>query len=138
LDIVIKNAALYPHLSTADQDVDELTHLFNVNVRAPFVLAKTLVSHMIRQGSGVIVNLGSIAGLTGLPTTAADGLTRAALTSLTRTWAAEYGSQGPGLAPRELRLWRQHRRRRRHHRLSVGDRAPKVPLQQSVSITRMS
>lgn len=36
VDIVINNAALYPHLSTADQDVDELTRLFCVNVRAPF------------------------------------------------------------------------------------------------------
>ena len=93
VDILINNAALYPHLSTADQDVDELTLLFNVNVRAPFVLAKSL-PHMIRRGNGVIVNLGSIAGITGLPTTAADGLTKVALTSLTRTWAAEYGPQG--------------------------------------------
>jgi len=89
VDIVINNAALYPHLSTTDQDVDELTLLFNV--RAPFILAKTLVPHMIRRGNGVIIDLGSNAGLTGLPTTAADGLTKAALTSLTRTWAAEYG-----------------------------------------------
>jgi len=94
VDILINNAALYPHLSTADQDVDELTLLFNVNVRAPFVLAKSLLPHMIRRGNGVIVNLGSIAGITGLPTTAADGLTKVALTSLTRTWAAEYGPQG--------------------------------------------
>jgi NAD(P)-dependent dehydrogenase (short-subunit alcohol dehydrogenase family) len=93
VDIVI-NATLYPHLFTTDQDVDELTLLFNVNVRASFIPAKTLVPHMIRRGNGVIINLGSIAGLTGLPTTAADGLTKAALTSLTRTWAAEYGSHG--------------------------------------------
>jgi NAD(P)-dependent dehydrogenase (short-subunit alcohol dehydrogenase family) len=94
VDILINNAALYPRLSTADQDAEELTLLFNVNVRAPFILAKTLVPHMFRRGNGVIINLGSIAGLTGLPTTAADELTKAALTSLSRTWAAEYGSQG--------------------------------------------
>lgn len=96
VDILINNAALYPRLSTADQDAEELTLLFNVNVRAPFILAKTLVPHMFRRGNGVIINLGSIAGLTGLPTTAADGLTKAALTSLSRRWAAEYGSQGCG------------------------------------------
>jgi NAD(P)-dependent dehydrogenase (short-subunit alcohol dehydrogenase family) len=50
VDIVINNAALYPHLSTADQDVDELTRLFCVNVRAPFILTKALVPHMIRRG----------------------------------------------------------------------------------------
>jgi NAD(P)-dependent dehydrogenase (short-subunit alcohol dehydrogenase family) len=43
---------------------------------------------------GAIINLGSIAGVIGLPTTAADGLTKAARTSPSRTWAAEYGSQG--------------------------------------------
>jgi NAD(P)-dependent dehydrogenase (short-subunit alcohol dehydrogenase family) len=49
---------------------------------------------MLDRGRGVIVNIGSIAALIGLPTTAADGLTKAALTSLTRTWAAEYGPGG--------------------------------------------
>jgi NAD(P)-dependent dehydrogenase (short-subunit alcohol dehydrogenase family) len=110
VDILINNAALYPRLSTADQDAEELTLLFNVNVRAPFILAKTLVPHMFRRGNGVIINLGSIAGLTGLPTTAADGLTKAALTSLSRTWAAEYGSQGVRIntvtrGPRAPRRW---------------------------------
>jgi NAD(P)-dependent dehydrogenase (short-subunit alcohol dehydrogenase family) len=94
IDVLVNNAALYPHLATADQDAGESTLLFNVNVRAPFILTKTLVPHMIRRGTGVSINLGSIAGLIGLPTTAADGLTKAALTSLRRTWAAEYGSQG--------------------------------------------
>jgi NAD(P)-dependent dehydrogenase (short-subunit alcohol dehydrogenase family) len=94
IDVLVNNAALYPHLATADQDAGELTLLFNVNVRVPFIVTKTLVPHMIRRRTGVIINLGSIAGLIGLPTTAADGLTKAALTSPSRTWAAEYGSQG--------------------------------------------
>jgi NAD(P)-dependent dehydrogenase (short-subunit alcohol dehydrogenase family) len=66
--ILINKAALYPHLSTTDQNV-EVTLLFNVNVWAPFILA-ALVPQIIRQANGVIINLGSIAGLTGLPTTA--------------------------------------------------------------------
>jgi NAD(P)-dependent dehydrogenase (short-subunit alcohol dehydrogenase family) len=94
IDVLVNNAALYPHLATADQDAGELTLLFNVNVRVSFILTKMPVPHMIRRGTGVIINLGSIARLIGLPTTAADGLTKAALTSPSRTWAAEYESQG--------------------------------------------
>ena len=43
IDLLVNNAALYPHLATADQDAGELTLLFNVNVRTPFILTKTLV-----------------------------------------------------------------------------------------------
>ena len=69
---MVNNAALYPHLATADQDPGELTLLFNANVRVSFILTKMLVPHMIRRGTGVIINLGSIARLIGLPTTAAS------------------------------------------------------------------
>jgi NAD(P)-dependent dehydrogenase (short-subunit alcohol dehydrogenase family) len=49
---------------------------------------------MVAHGDGVIINLASRAGTVGQPNTAAYGATKAALASLARSWAAEYGPAG--------------------------------------------
>jgi NAD(P)-dependent dehydrogenase (short-subunit alcohol dehydrogenase family) len=49
---------------------------------------------MVKRSSGSIINLGSMAGQIGLAGGAAYGATKAALTSLTRSWAAEYSPSG--------------------------------------------
>jgi NAD(P)-dependent dehydrogenase (short-subunit alcohol dehydrogenase family) len=54
------------------------------------VIGKRLVA----AGAGRIVNLGSIAGLTGLPNIAPYNATKAALDSLTKTLAVEMGPSG--------------------------------------------
>jgi NAD(P)-dependent dehydrogenase (short-subunit alcohol dehydrogenase family) len=49
---------------------------------------------MAERSSGSIVNLGSMAGQIGLDGGAAYGATKAALSSLTRSWAAEFSPRG--------------------------------------------
>jgi NAD(P)-dependent dehydrogenase (short-subunit alcohol dehydrogenase family) len=49
---------------------------------------------MVARGGGVIINLASRAGIVGKPDSAAYGATKAALASLARSWAAEYGPAG--------------------------------------------
>jgi NAD(P)-dependent dehydrogenase (short-subunit alcohol dehydrogenase family) len=49
---------------------------------------------MAATGGGAIINLASMAGTVGLPGGAAYGATKAALVAMTRSWAAEYGSNG--------------------------------------------
>jgi NAD(P)-dependent dehydrogenase (short-subunit alcohol dehydrogenase family) len=49
---------------------------------------------MAKRGTGSIVNLGSMAGQIGLAGGAAYSATKAALASLTRSWAAEFSPQG--------------------------------------------
>jgi NAD(P)-dependent dehydrogenase (short-subunit alcohol dehydrogenase family) len=48
---------------------------------------------MAAKGNGSIVNIGSMAGQLGLAGGAAYGATKAALSSLTRAWAAEFSPQ---------------------------------------------
>jgi NAD(P)-dependent dehydrogenase (short-subunit alcohol dehydrogenase family) len=73
---------------------DTLAQLFAANVQAPFLLVGVLAPKMVARGHGVIINVASRAGAVGQPTTAAYGATKAALASLARSWAAEYGSAG--------------------------------------------
>ena len=68
--------------------------LFGDNVQAPYLLVSVLAPKMVARGDGVIINVASRAGTVGQPDTAAYGATKAALASLARSWAAEYGPAG--------------------------------------------
>src|SRR6202171_3551743 len=75
-------------------DAKPLDQLFAANVQAPYLLVSVLAPKMVARGHGVIINIASRAGTRGRPDSAAYGATKAALTSLARSWAAEYGPAG--------------------------------------------
>ena len=63
-------------------------------MRSAYYLTAAIAPKMDERGQGVIINLGSMAGQIGLAGGAAYGPTKAALTSLTRSWADEYSPAG--------------------------------------------
>jgi NAD(P)-dependent dehydrogenase (short-subunit alcohol dehydrogenase family) len=94
VDILVNNAAIFPAAPTVAQDVESFDATLAANVRAPYFLTAALVPAMITKGSGTIVNVSTMAariGMAGLSTYAAS---KAALESLTRTWAAEFSPAG--------------------------------------------
>ncbi|MEU6034192.1 SDR family oxidoreductase [Actinomadura sp. NPDC047616] len=92
VDILVNNAGVVPFSATADQDIADYDAAFAVNVRAPFVLTARLAPKMAAGGGGGIVNVSSTAAGLGMPPMAVYGATKAALESLTRTWAAEFAA----------------------------------------------
>ncbi|WP_329247529.1 SDR family oxidoreductase [Actinoallomurus sp. NBC_01490] len=92
VDILVNNAGVVPFSATADQDIAGYDAAFAVNVRAPFVLVAQLAPKMAANGGGSIVNVSSTAAGLGMPPMAVYGATKAALESLTRTWAAEFAT----------------------------------------------
>jgi NAD(P)-dependent dehydrogenase (short-subunit alcohol dehydrogenase family) len=94
VDILINNAGFAWFGPTEKLAANTLAQLFAANVQAPFLLVAALAPKMVARGHGVIINVASRAGAVGQPTTAAYGATKAALASLARSWAAEYGSAG--------------------------------------------
>jgi NAD(P)-dependent dehydrogenase (short-subunit alcohol dehydrogenase family) len=68
--------------------------MFDTNVRGAYFLIAAAAKGMVARGRGAIVNVTSLAGDKGFPGTSVYGATKAALTSLTRTWAAEFGANG--------------------------------------------
>ena len=94
VDVLVNNAAFLGRAAYHSLDELELRNFqrqFNVNVTAPFVLAKALVAAMRRVGGGVIVNITSGAGLIGTYTTPGItyGSTKAALNRLTTLLARD-------------------------------------------------
>jgi NAD(P)-dependent dehydrogenase (short-subunit alcohol dehydrogenase family) len=94
VDVLVNNAGFSEWGPTESFDVDTFDGLFASNVRAPFYLVASFAPAMAARGSGSVVNIGSMAGSVGLPEGAAYGATKAAIASLTRSWAAEFSASG--------------------------------------------
>jgi len=94
VDVLVNNAAAHTFGPTLEQDVDSFDMTFDVNVRAPFFLTAALLPKMIARGSGAIVNISGAAASVGAAVAPVDGAAKAALESLTRSWAAAFGANG--------------------------------------------
>ena len=67
---------------------------FAVNVRSYFIATKYALPHMLKNGSGSIVNIASDSGLGGDCALVAYGSSKAAVVNFSRYVAAQYGRQG--------------------------------------------
>ena len=94
VDIIVNGAGAFPVAPTVEQEVSSFERIFDTNVRGAYFLVARLVPHMLEQGRGSIINITSIAASKGIPGASVYSASKAALTSLTRTWAAEFGSGG--------------------------------------------
>ncbi|MFH7341036.1 SDR family NAD(P)-dependent oxidoreductase [Streptomyces sp. KHY 26] len=94
VDILVNNAGVFRFAHTADTDPATFDAHIAVNLRAPYLLVQALAPGMTARGHGAIINISSGAAGTPGPGSGIYGATKAALESLTRVWAAEYGPDG--------------------------------------------
>ena len=94
VDVLVNNAGFSWFGPTADLAPATFDAMFAANVRSAYFLVAAIAPLMAKRGTGAIINLGSMAGQIGLAGGAAYSATKAALASLTRSWAAEFSPQG--------------------------------------------
>jgi NAD(P)-dependent dehydrogenase (short-subunit alcohol dehydrogenase family) len=94
VDILVNNAGAFPTALTVEQGLESYERIFDTNVRGAYFLVAQLVPHMLAKGEGSIVNVTTIAAFKGIPGASAYSASKAALASLTRTWAAEFADGG--------------------------------------------
>ncbi|AKS34667.1 SDR family NAD(P)-dependent oxidoreductase [Mycolicibacterium goodii] len=94
VDILVNNAGAFPVAPTVSQDVESFESMFDINVRGTYFLVAGLAKGMLQRGAGSIVNVTSLAAVKGMPGASVYSATKAALASLTRSWAAEFGERG--------------------------------------------
>jgi NAD(P)-dependent dehydrogenase (short-subunit alcohol dehydrogenase family) len=94
IDILVNNAGFSWFGATAELTINTFDALFASNVRAAYFLVAAFAPGMAARGKGSIINLSSMAGQIGLAVGAAYGATKAALSALTRAWAAEFSPSG--------------------------------------------
>jgi 3-oxoacyl-[acyl-carrier protein] reductase len=61
LDVLVNNAAIYGNLDIADQSLDYLRRVFDVNLHGQWLMARAAAPHLVAQRYGRIVNIASIA-----------------------------------------------------------------------------
>ena len=92
---IMGNIAGVPHNKlVADCSDEEFERILAINLKSVFYGCQAAIRHMIPQGSGNIVNIASGAIDTPAPTLACYGMTKAAVTMLTKTLATEVGRHG--------------------------------------------
>ena len=119
LDIVVNNAAVNPVFGPVETSTTEVfDKIMAVNVRAPFELAKLALPQFKRRGGGVILNISSIGGLSPETNLGIYSVSKAAVISLTKVLAREWGSENvranvicPGLIRTDFStaLWQDER-----------------------------
>ncbi len=94
IDILVNNAAGFPAALTLDQEIAPFERTFDTNVRGLYFLTAGLVPGMLARRRGSIVNVTTMVAGKGVPGASAYSASKAAVESLTRTWAAEFGAGG--------------------------------------------
>jgi len=111
LHALVNNAAISPkaeggaRMGSIDTDIATWSHVFNVNFFAPIMMARGLIEQL-KAAKGSVVNVTSIAGSRVHPFAgAAYATSKAALASLTREMASDFGRLGirvNAIAPGEI------------------------------------
>ena len=103
IDILVNNAGICPRTPLLDISLEEWQKVLDINLTSLFFLSQAVLEIMIKQKSGAIVNLASIAGKVGGITVGAHySASKAAIECLTKTLAkagAPYGIRVNAVAP---------------------------------------
>jgi NAD(P)-dependent dehydrogenase (short-subunit alcohol dehydrogenase family) len=93
-DVLVNNAGV-SFIAPAEQvEATAFRRVLEVNLVAPFLLAKGFGALMLQQKQGSIINVSSIAGLVGICDRSAYNASKHGLIGLTRMLAAEWGGRG--------------------------------------------
>lgn len=94
IDILINNAAIFATLTMrpfTEISLDDWKRVLDVNVGGVFLMCRTVVPHLRRQGEGRIVNIASGSFFRGVPFMLHYVTSKAAVIGLTRALARELG-----------------------------------------------
>ncbi|MGN0649359.1 MAG: 3-oxoacyl-[acyl-carrier-protein] reductase [Oscillospiraceae bacterium] len=94
VDVLINNAGITRDGLMVQMGEDIYDMVIRINQKSVFNMTKLCVKQMIRQRSGRIVNLASVAGLYGNPGQMNYSASKGAIIAMTKTTAKEVGSRG--------------------------------------------
>ena len=94
VDILVNNAGVTRDGLSMRMSLDDWDTVLNTNLKGAFTFSQAVMRPMIKQRSGRIINISSIAGLTGNAGQANYAASKAGLIGLTKTLARELASRG--------------------------------------------
>lgn len=94
IDIVVNNAGIGAQGTIAVNPSTEWARVWDVNVVGMVRVTRAALPHLLASGEGAVVNVGSIAGWTGLPDRALYSASKGAVHALTLAMAADHVRDG--------------------------------------------
>ena len=102
VDILVNNAGIIKRIPMCEMTADEFRKVIDVDLNAPFIMAKATLPSMIKKGHGKIINICSMMSELGRETVSAYAAAKGGLKMLTKNIASEYGEyniQCNGIGP---------------------------------------
>ena len=102
IDILVNNAGIIKRIPMHEMSAEEFRQVIDVDLNAPFIVAKAVIPAMIKKGHGKIINICSMMSELGRETVSAYAAAKGGLKMLTRNIASEYGQyniQCNGIGP---------------------------------------
>ena len=102
VDILVNNAGIINRIPMLEMTAAEFRQVIDVDLNAPFIVAKAVIPDMIKKGRGKIINICSMMSEFGRETVSAYASAKGGLKMLTRNIASEYGEyniQCNGIGP---------------------------------------
>ena len=95
IDILVNNAGV-GDFGKRIHETDDATWqtMLDVNLTGVFRMTRAVVSQMLKQGKGTIVNISSVASLVGIPGAPAYAASKGGLDAFTRAMAIDYARDG--------------------------------------------
>ncbi len=94
IDVLCNNAGVGLLKSVEETARDEYDRVLDTNLWGIFAVSKLALPHMVRGGSGSVINIGSVAATVGFATDAAYCASKGAVHALTRQMALDYAKLG--------------------------------------------
>ncbi|WP_439517387.1 SDR family NAD(P)-dependent oxidoreductase [Hydrogenophaga sp.] len=95
IDVLVNNAGIGEQtVMTLEQTVDAFDRILAVHLRGTFLASREAGRIFVRQQSGAIVNISSIAGMQGHPGRNAYGAAKAGIATMTAAMASEWARDG--------------------------------------------
>lgn len=102
IDILVNNAGIIKRIPMTEMTAADFRKVIDVDLNAPFIVAKTVIPGMIKKGHGKIINICSMMSELGRETVSAYAAAKGGLKMLTKNIASEYGGyniQCNGIGP---------------------------------------
>ena len=94
IDILFNNAGICAYGLAHELTEEAWDAMLDINLKGAWMVARRVIPVMIRQGSGVIINNSSVAGLRGMNRLSHYAASKWGLTGLTKSWAIELAPHG--------------------------------------------
>lgn len=102
INILVNNAGIIKRIPMTEMSASDFRKVIDVDLNAPFIMAKAVIPSMIKIGGGKIINICSMMSELGRETVSAYAAAKGGLKMLTKNIASEYGEfniQCNGIGP---------------------------------------